>query len=163
MPDRFLRTLRRLATCFQAFEAYSDAHLRTTGLTPAQFDVIATLGNQPGLLCKELGERTLITKGTLTGVLDRLEARGLLSRVTCEGDRRGVFVSLTPAGQALFAEVFPPHVEHLRRAFGALKGSELERLESYLDRLTSRMVVDDIPSGRSTPKSRMIAASRRVS
>jgi MarR family 2-MHQ and catechol resistance regulon transcriptional repressor len=162
MPERFLTTLRRLATCFQAFEAYSSAHLRTLGLTPPQFDVIATLGNQPGMSCRELGERTLITKGTLTGVLDRLEARGLLSRGSRQDDRRGVHVSLTPAGEAMFEAVFPPHVAHLRHVFDELPLPDLERLEGYLDRLTARLLAEPAPDRPATPKTRMIAAARRA-
>ena len=73
----FLYTLRQLIRCTQAFERYSGAHVRQMGLTESQFDVIATLGNTPGMSCKALGEKTLITKGTLTGVLDRMEARAL--------------------------------------------------------------------------------------
>jgi hypothetical protein len=52
--------------CYQAFEAYSATHIRTLGLTPPQFDIVATLGNTSGMTATELGEKTLITKGTLT-------------------------------------------------------------------------------------------------
>jgi len=98
VPESFLRTLRTLATCYQAFGAFSAANVRQLGLTPAQFDVLATLGNTAGMSCRELGERTLITKGTLTGVLDRLAARRLIRRSPSDQDRRSVFVQLTPAG-----------------------------------------------------------------
>jgi DNA-binding MarR family transcriptional regulator len=63
-----------LAECMQLFEQISTAKVRQFGLTH-QFDIIATLGNTQGMTCKELGEKTLITKGTLTGVLDRLEQK----------------------------------------------------------------------------------------
>ena len=71
MPrEPFLPTLRELVRCYQAFEVFSAAHVRTLDLTPPQFDIIATLGNTPGMTFKELGEKTLITKGTLTGVMN---------------------------------------------------------------------------------------------
>ena len=57
--EPFLPMLRELARCYQAFEAYSGAHVRSLGLTPSQFDIVATLGNTPGLSFKELGEKTL--------------------------------------------------------------------------------------------------------
>jgi MarR family transcriptional regulator, 2-MHQ and catechol-resistance regulon repressor len=69
--EPFLLVVRELARAYQAFSAYSEAHVRQFDLTPAQFDVIATLGNTNGLCMGELGEKTLITKGTLTGVIDR--------------------------------------------------------------------------------------------
>jgi MarR family 2-MHQ and catechol resistance regulon transcriptional repressor len=53
-------------------------------LTPSQFDIIATLGNTPGMTLQGIGEKTLITKGTLTGVVDRLQEKGLVDRVTMQ-------------------------------------------------------------------------------
>ena len=84
----FLSVLRELVRCYQAFERYSATHIQTLGLTPPQFDVVATLGNTEGMTFRELGERTLITKGTLTGVVDRLEAKGIVSRKSCPEDGR---------------------------------------------------------------------------
>ncbi len=159
--EAFLGTLRRLVNCYQAFEAYSATHIRPLGLTPAQFDVVATLGNTPGMSCRELGERTLITKGTLTGVLDRLEERGLLTRTPCAENRRSVTVRLTREGEATFASVFPSHVAHLQRAFSALSPQELERMNGYLERLSARFAPADDTTDTMTPKSRMIAAARR--
>ncbi|KAF0813007.1 HTH-type transcriptional regulator MhqR [Andreprevotia sp. IGB-42] len=127
--DRFLPLLRELARCYQAFELCSSRHLRTLGLTPPQFDIIATLGNTNGMSCGELGDQTLITKGTLTGVIDRLAARGLLQRTTSDTDRRSVIVKLTPEGQALFDEVFPAHLAHLRRYFVPLDDEMLALMQ----------------------------------
>lgn len=124
--------LRELARCYQAFEAYSGAHIRGLGLTPAQFDIVATLGNMPGMSFKELGERTLITKGTLTGVVDRLEALRLVRRSASAEDGRSMIVSLTPAGARLFDKAFAAHLDHLRRALGNLAPTQLQRIESAL-------------------------------
>ena len=114
---KFMRTLRELARCYQAFESFSDAHIRSTGLTSPQFDIIATLGNTKGLSFKELGERTLITKGTLTGVVDRLEAREMVRRTECPHDGRSQIVVLTADGEKLFRRVLPTPLPPLGRAF----------------------------------------------
>jgi len=136
MPkEQFIRTLRSLAECYQAFEAYSAAHVRTLGLTGAQFDIVATLGNTPGMTCKELGEKTLIIKGTLTGVLDRMEARGLIRRTASDADRRQVFVVLTPLGARTFERTFPAHISHLKPAFGVLSPRELDQAAELLHKL----------------------------
>jgi MarR family transcriptional regulator, 2-MHQ and catechol-resistance regulon repressor len=128
----FLPALRELVRCNQAFERYSSAHVRVLGLTPAQFDVIATLGNTDGMSCKTLGEKTLITKGTLTGVLDRLQERGLIERRDDGNDARRTHIALTASGAALFAETFLPHLAYLDRAFSRLSASELKHLQSSL-------------------------------
>ena len=131
----FLPTLRELARCYQAFEAYSAAHIRTLGLTPPQFDIVATLGNTAGLTFKELGERTLITKGTLTGVVDRLADKRLVRRVASATDGRSQIVQLTTKGAALFARIFPEHIAYAKCAFGQLSGEELEQTRLALQRL----------------------------
>lgn len=149
MPkERFLRSLRQLARCYQAFERYSAADLRRLGLTPSQFDIIATLGNTPGMSFRELGERTLITKGTLTGVVDRMQARGLVRRVRSSTDGRSTVVQLSARGEAEFARVFPAHVRHLKRVFGKLAAEDLDVLEARLGRLHGLLVDASAPPRR---------------
>ncbi|MBX9848175.1 MAG: MarR family transcriptional regulator, partial [Rhodocyclaceae bacterium] len=97
MSAKSLPVIRELVRCYQAFEAVGGAHIRTMGLTPPQFDIIATLGNTPGMRFKELGEKTLVTKGTLTGIVDRLTEKGFVRRVASPTDGRSQIVQLTPA------------------------------------------------------------------
>ncbi|MBE9029431.1 MarR family transcriptional regulator [filamentous cyanobacterium LEGE 11480] len=133
--ESFIPTMRELARAYQAFSAYSESHIRQFDLTPSQFDVIATLGNTNGMSMGEIGERTLITKGTLTGVIDRLIKKDLVQRETPDGDRRSVLVQLTPQGEAVFQQVFPAHIAHLKERFDQLDPSELELLKVLLRRL----------------------------
>ena len=131
----FLPTLRNLVSAYQAFERYSAPDVKAMGLTTTQFDVIATLGNQPPMTCKELGEKTLVTKGTLTGVLERLEAKGILERKLNPEDARSQMIGLTQAGQALFEKVFPAHLNHLDKAFQKLSAKELVEITLSLQLL----------------------------
>ena len=128
----FLPTLRNLVSAYQSFERYSAPDVKAMGLTTTQFDVIATLGNQPPMTCKELGEKTLVTKGTLTGVLERLEAKGILERKLNPEDGRSQIIGLTQKGQALFEKVFPVHLQHLEKAFSKLSEKELEEVSKAL-------------------------------
>ncbi len=128
----YLALLRELVRAYQAFERYSAAHVGTMGLTPAQFDVVATLGNTAGMNPKMLGARTLITKGTLTGVIDRLLAKGLVRRDPDPRDGRGQIVRLTDDGQALFEQVFPAHGLHLRQVFDRIAATDLAHAEVAL-------------------------------
>ena len=136
MPKkRFMPVLRALVECAQSFERCSGLHVRALGLTPSQFDIIATLGNTGGMSCKELGEKTLITKGTMTGVLDRLEKKALLTRHECPIDGRSWIAKLTRKGQALFDDIFPAHLAHLGPFFTHFSDAELIVLCQQLNRL----------------------------
>ena len=134
---KFLPLLRELARSYQVLERFSASNVRSFGLTPPQFDLIVTLGNQPPMTCKELGEKTLITKGTLTGVLDRLEEKGLINRYINSEDARSQKVSLTEAGNNLFKQIFPVHVEYLSKAFNQLTTKEIDQLSHALKKLTA--------------------------
>lgn len=154
-----LAAIRELARCYQAFEAYSARQIRAAGLTPAQFDIIATLGNTAGMSFKELGARTLITKGTLTGVVDRLEARRLVRRHACASDGRSQIVALTPAGEATFATAFPAQMAHLDAAFAGFAAAELGATEAALARL--RRAFEEAVSGGPAVAPRRRAGARR--
>jgi MarR family transcriptional regulator, 2-MHQ and catechol-resistance regulon repressor len=128
----FLPVLKELVTTYQAFEHYSAGHIKSMGLTMTQFDVIATLGNQPPMACKELGKKTLVSKGTLTGVLERLEGKGLIFRESNIEDARSQMIGLTKSGQKLFEKAFPAHMEFLGKAFTKLSAAELAELRTSL-------------------------------
>ena len=132
-----MQVLRELVEAYQAFEAYALPHIKKQGLTPPQFDVIATLGNTEGMTFKALGQRTLIYKTTLTSVVDRLQERELVERVPAETDRRSIIARLTPAGHALFREIFPAHSEHLRIRLERLTDREMTEAIRVLRRLRS--------------------------
>ena len=136
MPQKpFMPVLYELVRAYQAFESYSATHVRNLGLTAPQFDIIATLGNTAGMSFKELGEKTLITKGTLTGVIDRLEDKRLVKRVACLKDGRKQYVQLTHAGEAMFAKVFPAHLEYLQQVFAGYKAQDFEQMAATLRQL----------------------------
>jgi DNA-binding MarR family transcriptional regulator len=137
LSKKFLPLLRELSDTFQAFESYSASHIRSIGLTPPQFDIIATLGNTAGMSPKELGEKTLITKGTLTGVVDRLIAKDLVSRSASATDGRCQLLQLTQQGERLFARIFPQHLAHLQPVFARLSAAEIDALTANLGVLRS--------------------------
>lgn len=128
-PD-FLPMLKQLIMCYQGYEKLANQHFNELGLTSAQFDIIATLGNTEGMTCKELGEKTFITKGTMTGVLDRLEKKGVLVRCPVDGDRRLYLIKLTDEGQSLFEDVFPKHLNHMKQYFDHMGSDTLKELEN---------------------------------
>lgn len=134
--DPYLSLLRPLVEAYLAFYRVGNRHIQSLGLTPGQFDVIAELEGTEGLTCAQLAEATLTTKGTLTGVLDRLEQRGVIQRGPVNGDRRATHVQLTSKGIKLFQAVFPVHAEFMRPFFAqALDASEVQVAKRLLRRV----------------------------
>lgn len=145
MGERYLKSVRLLAECMQGFERFSSEWARRSGLTHAQFDIIATLGNTPGMSYKELGQRTLITKGTLTGVIERLEEKGLVVRERSGDDKRSFFVRLNPAGDAVFAEAFPQVTRQCATLFADYTEADYAALEAPLRRLRDILSDANLP------------------
>src|ERR1700676_377498 len=92
------------------FAVYSTAHafnrvykplLDRLGLTYPQYLVMLVLWERDDVAVKDIGERLFVDSGTLTPLLKRLEAAGLLKRTRGTEDERQVLVALTPQGQAL--------------------------------------------------------------
>ncbi len=124
--EEFLPLMRELARTYQAFAAYDASGYKDANLTVSQADVIFALGNTVGLTFKEIGERTLITKGTLTGVVDRLEEKGLVDRIVSSEDRRCTRVTLTKKGNRVFEKEFPRQIEYLKQRFEKLTKSDAQ-------------------------------------
>lgn len=135
--QEFMPLMRELVRAYQAFAAYDAAGFRDADLTVPQADVIFTLGNTDGLTLGEIGDRTLITKGTLTGVIDRLEDKGLVRRFACDEDRRCTRATLTRKGKAVFEAEFPRQVQYLQSRFDRLSAAEQRAALRSLKKLRS--------------------------
>lgn len=134
--DSHLKLVRPLVEAYLAFWRTGSRHIKSMRLTPSQFDVLVTLGDTQGMTCSELSAQTLVTKGTLTGVLDRLVSKGLVRRETIRGDRRSTRVLLTAKGDSLFRKTFTAHVGFIRPFFErALSPHEVEQACALLLRL----------------------------
>jgi DNA-binding MarR family transcriptional regulator len=133
----FTPLVEELAAAYQAFSLYDAEGLRKSGagLTPSQARVIFTLGGTDGLTCKDIGDVTLITKGTLTGVVDRLEDKGLVERWSVEGDGRKTIVALTRRGQRVYEREFPRHVEFLKSKFDKLSAADRAKATQLLQKI----------------------------
>ena len=134
--DPYLKVLRPLVEAYLAFWRVDSRHVRSLHLTPSQFDVIVTLGDTTGLTCSQLSSQTLVTKGTLTGVLDRLARKGLIRRESVASDKRRTKIRLTEKGNALFQRVFAAHIAFIRPFFErALSQQEVETTRTLLLRI----------------------------
>ncbi len=124
----------RLARAYQKLERAAANNLRESGLSVAQFDILAHVGAAEGITQQELSESRVTTKGNLSQLLDHLESDGLVRR---ERDGRLKRVSLTAKGRALFDDLVPPHEAFMDHRFDCMTAEEtvtLTRLLRKLDR-----------------------------
>src|SRR5579863_1857501 len=105
----FTDAARALIKAGFLFLNHPERPYRRYDLTVSQIDVLVTLAGAEGesLNCSDIAERTLITKGGITGILDRLEARGLVKRIPSRDDRRSVLIALSEKGDSLFIKLYP--------------------------------------------------------
>ena len=130
----------RVLRLAQLFESKRTDHLAGFGLTPGDFDVLATIrrtqgsdGVNPGQVLQSV----LITSGGLTKRLDRLESAGLIRRHPDPADRRATLLRLTPPGADLVDRVIPSllAMEH-QFVSTALTDAQIDRTASLLRLLT---------------------------
>lgn len=117
--------------------ARTDAFARS-GLSSWEFDVLAVLrrsGAPYRQSPKVLVQQTLVSSGTMTNRIDRMEERGLVRRLTDPNDGRGVLVEMTDQGQTLVDAAMTRLSDAEERMLGGMPRSERERLATLLRRL----------------------------
>ncbi|AOK47079.1 MarR family transcriptional regulator [Burkholderia sp. MSMB617WGS] len=108
------------------------------GLQPGEFDVLATLrrsGAPYALTPTALYDAAMISSGSMTNRIDRIEKAGWVERRPNPADGRGTLVALTPAGLALIDDAVVAHIDNQRRVLAALSDTEQRRLAKLLGKL----------------------------
>jgi DNA-binding MarR family transcriptional regulator len=109
--------------------------LEKIGLTPPQFYVLATIGYAGSLPFGEIGLKMMVTVSNLTGIVDRLEDKKLVSRKRDDNDRRVVHVVLTDKGAKLFKTAVPVFERSVAEVFATLDAAEQKNLSALLRKL----------------------------
>jgi len=119
-----------------------DRDLHPFGLSTNDYEILVELSEAPGhqLRMTELADRTAQSRSRLSHQVTRMEAKGLVRRDACEGDKRGTFAVITPRGLTMMERVAPSHVDSVRRHFvDQLSAAQLQTLAAtylpLLDRL----------------------------
>jgi DNA-binding MarR family transcriptional regulator len=118
MPGHGMRRLQQIAVALFMQEAVE------LGATPVQYAVLHTLGAQPGVDQRTLARLVSLDTSTIAGVIDRLEARGLLTRSLSAEDRRVRLLNLTAEGEALLAQLVPLMLRAQERILDPLSAAE---------------------------------------
>ncbi|ACQ70930.1 transcriptional regulator, MarR family [Exiguobacterium sp. AT1b] len=121
-----------LARTMDAISDRVKEDLRRHQLNSTEFGVLSVLYKRGDTPLQQIGDQILITSGSVTYVIDKLEKRGLIERIACPSDRRVTYASLTDDGKALMDVVYPQHIEIFKDIYGPLSDEETEQLISLL-------------------------------
>src|SRR6201994_641541 len=122
----------------RALMKYAAAGIEETGLGLSDFAVLEVLLHKGPLPVNTIGPIVDLTPGSISTAVDRLFAKGLVSRVESAEDRRVRIVALTPRGKALIDSAFRKHSGQMRKAFAELSPEELRGLEAALKKVGKR-------------------------
>lgn len=134
-----VRAWARLVRASQAVIGAIEDDLKAAGLPSLHwYDVLLELDGAAGgaLRPSEIAEQTLFERYSVSRLVDRLEARGLVERVPCPEDARGAMVRITDEGRALRRAMWPVYAAAIKRRFAErLEGDDAAELARLLAKL----------------------------
>src|SRR6266853_2286163 len=122
----------------RALTRYAAAGIEGTGLGLSDFAVLEALLHKGPLPVNTIGPIVDLTPGSISTAVDRLVAKGLVSRVESAEDRRVRIVALSARGKDLIASAFRKHSGQMKRVFSELSPEELRGLEAALKKVGNR-------------------------
>jgi len=133
----------------RAVEAHSSRSIARFDMGTTDFAVLEALFHKGPLSVTQLREKVLLTSGSMTTAIDRLETRGLVARHDDARDRRARIVRLTPEGKQLIECAFADHREQMEAALSGFSKEDRAQLLPLLRRLgrTAESTFHAAPTG----------------
>jgi len=124
-----------LSRANKALHECTNQFFQSNSLNPTEFAVMELLfhkGRQP---LQKIGNKILLASGSITYVIDKLEKRGFINRVSCPSDRRVTFAEITSEGETFMGNLFPEHEQQLHEIMNVLSAEEKEQAIFLLKKL----------------------------
>ena len=133
---RILRAIRRI---IRSVDIYSHKLAIDCGVTVPQLSCLLQLAESGPLTLKALAQRVDLTSGTVVGIIDRLERKGLVERTRSQIDRRQVQISISRQGRSLVARAPSPLQDRLAHALHGLQPFDRAAIAQSLERIVDLM------------------------
>lgn len=101
-------------------------------LSASEFAVLEVLYMKGSIALQQIGDKILISSGSITYNIDKLEQKGLLRRVPAKDDRRVIYAEITAAGTALFDRIFPQHAARIHDLMSGLTDERKQEAIEWL-------------------------------
>lgn len=146
--DALLQLLRAANALWDASRVFFERW----DLSPSQFNILNLLDSCPcGLSQTELGRQLLTHRSNVTGLVDRLEKRGLVRRNEASADRRVYHVALTPKGAALLKSILPHYHNEADHIWDGIAEEHISSLLAALNRVTRNAGETELRAPRKNP------------
>lgn len=139
--EELLIALRKI---IRSIDMHSRKLNKDVGLTGPQLMILQNVGKNDGVMVREIAETINLSSATVTSVLDRMEARGLVKRVRSTIDKRKVGVYLTDKGELALSTAPLPLQENFTNKFNELEEWEQSQMVATLQRLASMMNAQNV-------------------
>ena len=127
-----IRVWFRLARLMGRMQVAISGRLREIGISIPQCDVLTTLSEREGMSQQQLAERLYVTKGNISGLLDRLEEAGYVERRAAASDRRQYSLYLTESGRAMAESAIAVQHKWIASTLGRMTEADLATLDARL-------------------------------
>ena len=134
-------SIRRLV---QASELYTKELNKKYQVSTAQLNCILTLYEYGPLPPSQIAKHMMVKSSTVTGVVDRLEKKGIAERMRNSPDRRVITIQLTETGKKLAENAPPPIQQKIIDGLKQTDNNKVEQIVSSLNMLTSMLDVQDL-------------------
>ena len=124
-----------LGRAAKAIEAVDRASIADTGLNFSDFSILEALLHKGPLPINTIGEKVLLTSGSMTAAANRLERKGLIQRIQDPSDGRCFYLHLTKPGRQLIKEAFATHARNLEKIVEVLSDEERNDLVHLLKKI----------------------------
>ena len=136
ITDEVLINLRKIN---QMIDIHSRYLVKEVGLTGPQLTILNEVARQGDMSTGELARAISVSQATITGILERLERKSLITRTRSDADRRKIYISVTDECKKLLAKAPPPLQESFVSSFNELENWEQLMILSSLQRMVGLM------------------------
>lgn len=133
MSDINLKLVIAMARTYNDMFSEIEKNVEGFGLNISEFGVLEMLYHKGDQSVQKVAEKILVTSGTITYVINKLEKKELVIRRKCEKDKRVFYVSLTEKGRIFISDIFPKHKDFLDNLFIQLdEGKKRELVDNLI-------------------------------
>ncbi len=139
LADQRNGTYNAIIATYKVMQRNMTKLVSQEGLTQAQFQALRVIAKYGPTPMKTISDKMSVSAANITGIVDRLESKGLIERMARREDRRASIIELTPKGRRIQEEVAKKYARFVQKALQRFTPEEQETLRSLLAKLQEEM------------------------